>query len=213
MNLSQFKIGHRVGAGFGALLALTCGVAALGWLELGHASDNVATYRSLARNNNSMSELQVGLLQARVSVKDFLLHPTPERQARVEAELAGARGALGNLIGNIRSPERRRQMAEGQEALERYGQAFTEVASLLAARERVTRQKLDTIGPEAERLLSAVLDRAGNASPPPCMPPRRRAGSCCWAACRRSVTNSWPMRRPPPRCATPWAGPARRWRR
>jgi methyl-accepting chemotaxis protein len=162
MNLSQFKIGQRVGAGFGALLALTCGVAALGWLELGHASDNVATYRSLARNNNSMSELQVGLLQARVSVKDFLLHPTPERQARVEAELAGARGALGNLIGNIRSPERRRQMAEGQEALERYGQAFTEVTSLLAARERVTRQKLDTIGPEAERLLSAVLDGAGN---------------------------------------------------
>ncbi|MBC9178977.1 methyl-accepting chemotaxis protein [Pseudoroseomonas ludipueritiae] len=161
MNLSQFKIGHRVGAGFGALLALTCGVAALGWLQLGYASDDIATYRSLARNNNSMSELQVGLLQARVSVKDFLLHPAPERQARVEAELAGARGALGGLISSIRSPERRRQLTEGQEALEHYSQAFTEIASLLARRERVTREKLDAIGPEAERLLGTVVERGG----------------------------------------------------
>jgi methyl-accepting chemotaxis protein len=125
MNLSQFKIGQRVGAGFGALLALTCAVAALGWLQLGYASGDIATYRSLARNNNTMSDLQVGLLQARVAVKDFLLQQTPERQARVEAELASARNALGGLIGNIRSPERRRQLTEGQETLERYSQAFT----------------------------------------------------------------------------------------
>src|SRR4051812_15573917 len=126
MNLSQLKIGQRVGAGFGALLALTCGVASLGWLQLGHASDNITTYRSLARNSNSMSDLQVGMLQARVSVKDFLLHATPERQARVETDLAGARSAIGGLIGNIRSPERRRQLTEGQQTLERYSQAFSE---------------------------------------------------------------------------------------
>ena len=162
MNLSQFRIGQRVGAGFGGLLALTCGVAALGWLQLGHASDDIATYRSLARNNNSMSELQVGLLQARVAVKDFLLQPAQERQARVEAELAGARGALGGVVEKVHTPERRRQLAEGQEALERYGQAFAEIAGLLTRREHVTREKLDTAGPEAERLLSTMLHHAGS---------------------------------------------------
>ena len=138
MNLSQFKIGQRVGAGFGALLALTCAVAALGWLQLGHASADIATYRSMARSNNAMSDLQVGLLQARVTVKDFLLQQTPERQARVEAELASARSTLEGLAGNIRSPERRRHLAEEQAALERYSQSFAEVAGLLARRERVT---------------------------------------------------------------------------
>jgi methyl-accepting chemotaxis protein len=162
MDLSQCKIGHRVAAGFALLLALTCVVAGLGYLKLGDASEGIAGYRSLARTSNAMSDLQVALLQARVAVKDFLIQNTPEQQARVESRLAEARAAAGGMAADATEPERQRLLAEAREGLERYAQSFAEIAGLQAARDRVTREKLDTIGLEADRLLDEWVRRTAD---------------------------------------------------
>jgi methyl-accepting chemotaxis protein len=164
MNLSHIKIGPRVAAGFASLLALTCVVAGLGYMKLGDAGEGLASYRGLARNSNAISDLQVTLLQARVAVKDFLIQDTREQQARVDSRLAEARAAAGTMAANVTDRERQRLLAEAREVLERYAQSFAEIAGLQAERGRVTREKLDVIGPEADRLLgewvSSTADRA-----------------------------------------------------
>jgi methyl-accepting chemotaxis protein len=156
MSLTNLKIGHRIGLGFGALVLVTGAVAAFGYMQLGNSSDGLGRYRVLARNSNGFSGLQIGMLETRIAVKDFLLSRTEERRARVEAELAEAHKSLLELAPNVRDPERQRLIVEGREALEAYGQAFAAVAKLEASRDKVTQGTLDAAGPEIERLLAGI---------------------------------------------------------
>ena len=134
--MTKLKISHRIGAGFAALLLMTCLVAGLGYLKLGNANDAVGEYRQLARNSNGFAGLQGQMLEARIAVKDFLLSRTAERRSRVEAEIAEARKALQDLAPNVRHPERQSMLAEARDALASYEQTFAEIASLEPARDR-----------------------------------------------------------------------------
>jgi methyl-accepting chemotaxis protein len=163
-RVSKLKISHRIGAGFTALLLVTCLVAAVGYVKLGSSNDAVRQYRQLARNSNGFADLQGQMLEARIAVKDFLLLGSTERRTRVDAEIAQARQVLQDLAPNVRHPERQRMVAEAREALASYEQAFSEVARLEADRGRVTREKMDVAGPDIERLLTEIVTGSTNDS-------------------------------------------------
>jgi methyl-accepting chemotaxis protein len=120
--MATLKISHRIGAGFAALLLVTCLVASIGYLKLGNSNDAVGAYRQLARNSNGFAELQAELLEARIAVKDFLLSRTAQRRSRVETEIAEARKTLQDLTPNVRNPERQRMLGEARDALVSYEQ-------------------------------------------------------------------------------------------
>ncbi|WP_419899172.1 HAMP domain-containing methyl-accepting chemotaxis protein [Roseomonas sp. USHLN139] len=158
--MAKIKISHRIGAGFAVLLLMMGGVALSGYVQLGNSNDAVADYRRLARNSNGFAELQGKMLQARIAVKDFLLEASAAGRARVATRIAEAQKLLEELAPNVRHPERQRLLAEAQSVLGTYAQAFNEVATLEAARDTITRDKLDVIGAELDRRIEGIVQAA-----------------------------------------------------
>jgi methyl-accepting chemotaxis protein len=159
--MTRINISHRIGAGFAALLLVTCMLAAFAYFQLGNGNEALGRYRQLARNSNSFADLQGQVLEARIAVKDFLLAGTAERRARVGSEVAEARKVLQDLVPDVQSAERQRMLAEARDMLVSYEQAFGEVADLVASRDRITRERMDAAGPEIERLLTEIATGSG----------------------------------------------------
>ena len=147
---NRLKISTKVYGGFGVILVLL--VIASIWSEFSVSSvgDDFVRYRHIALQSNQAGRVQANLLEARVSVKQFLLTGESAAAKNVDDRLASAITLNDELVALLDTDEMIEVAKVAGESLKAYRAAFAKVATMSAgdpARDQIVTDTLDTIGP------------------------------------------------------------------
>lgn len=136
--------------GFGIVLLLLVVVSVIGVLSTSGVVDNFLHYRQTALQSNQAGRVQANLLEARVSLKDYVITGNDSSAAKVRERLSSTMTLIDELDGMLDRAERNKVVADAIGLLTAYSEAFDEVASLPAGdprREDLIANTLDRIGP------------------------------------------------------------------
>jgi len=147
---NRLKISTKVYGGFGVVLVLL--VLASLWSEFSISSvgDDFVRYRHIALQSNQAGRVQANLLEARVSVKHYLLTGDSAAADNVDERLATAIKLNDELVALLDEPEMIKTAQSAGANLIIYRDTFDKVASLPVgdpAREQLVADTLDEVGP------------------------------------------------------------------
>ncbi|MBP3127496.1 methyl-accepting chemotaxis protein [Thalassospira sp. ER-Se-21-Dark] len=148
--LNRLKISTKVYGGFGVVLVLL--VLASLWSEFSISSvgDDFVRYRHIALQSNQAGRVQANLLEARVSVKHYLLTGDSAAADSVDERLATAIKLNDELVALLDEPQMIETAQSAGANLIIYRDTFDKVASLPVgdpAREQLVADTLDEVGP------------------------------------------------------------------
>ena len=147
---NRLKISTKVYGGFGVVLVLL--VLASLWSEFSISSvgDDFVRYRHIALQSNQAGRVQANLLEARVSVKHYLLTGDSAAADNVDERLATAIKLNDELVALLDEPEMIKTAQSAGANLIIYRDTFDKVASLPVgdpARDQLVADTLDEVGP------------------------------------------------------------------
>ncbi|GAA0632378.1 MULTISPECIES: methyl-accepting chemotaxis protein [Thalassospira] len=147
---NRLKISTKVYGGFGVVLVLL--VLASLWSEFSISSvgDDFVRYRHIALQSNQAGRVQANLLEARVSVKHYLLTGDSAAADNVDERLATAIKLNDELVALLDEPQMIETAQSAGANLIVYRDTFDKVASLPVgdpARDQLVAETLDKVGP------------------------------------------------------------------
>ncbi|WP_336232985.1 methyl-accepting chemotaxis protein [Thalassospira sp. CH_XMU1458] len=147
---NRLKISTKVYGGFGVVLVLL--VLASLWSEFSISSvgDDFVRYRHIALQSNQAGRVQANLLEARVSVKHYLLTGDSAAADNVDERLATAIKLNDELVALLDEPQMIETAQSAGANLIIYRDTFDKVASLPVgdpARDQLVADTLDEVGP------------------------------------------------------------------
>jgi len=155
--LTNARISIKVFVGFGVILLLLLSIASFGVYSLIQADTIFKQYRALARQTNAEGRIQANMLMTRIYAKNFVIDASEEN----------IQGVRGRAELTIRMIEEARQLAKNPQILDALDSLQEELSTYIADFEVVTRKqeernvlvkkKLNVIGPETERNLTAIM--------------------------------------------------------
>lgn len=158
--MSLFKdsrISVRIFVGFGVILSLLLLLASFGIYSLIQADAVFKQYRALARQTNADGRIQANMLMTRIFAKNFVIRASEEN----------IQGVRERAEKTIRMIEAARRLTQDSKSLDELATLDKELRAYLAEFEAVTRKqaernelvlkKLNVIGPETERNLTAIM--------------------------------------------------------
>ncbi|RCK45383.1 methyl-accepting chemotaxis protein [Thalassospira profundimaris] len=146
---NNLKISTKVFGGFGMVLLLLAGIALLGVLSIASVSDDFVRYRQVALQSNQAGRVQANLLEARVSVKDYLLTGSAASANKVKERLASTLALNEELFAHLSEPERKAVVEDAEKNLKIYAETFDRILSMPAD------------DPNRIDLVNGTLDRVG----------------------------------------------------
>ncbi len=160
--LTNVRISTRIFVGFSIILLLLLMMATFGMYHLFKANVVFQQYRDLARQTNADGRIQANMLMTRIYAKSFVLEPDEEH-------VRGVRERATKTIAMIEEARRLTSNAKYlgtidllHEQLETYVAAFDVVVEKQAQRNQVVHDKLNVLGPQAERDLTAIMSSAND---------------------------------------------------
>ena len=158
MSLSDIRIAHKIGAGFGSVLLLLVGIGIVGFLALSDADENFQTYRGIARETNGIGRVQANTLKIRLDAKDFLL--TGAEHDRKDVIEAGhlADEIVKGLLKELHDPAQLERVKKIDADIDRYIETFAKVADLRKSEDDIVDNQLNKAGPELEHALTALME-------------------------------------------------------
>jgi methyl-accepting chemotaxis protein len=157
---NNLKIGGKISLGFVSLLALLAGVAFIGYLSLGQASDGFTRYREMARDTNLVGRLQANMLMVRMNVKDFIITGSDKDQQEYNNYKQKMLGFLQESKEEIKDPQRAQKVRDIDSAFGEYDAAFSQVLNFKDQRNQVVYEVLDVRGPFMEKTLTSIMESA-----------------------------------------------------
>lgn len=147
---NRLKISTKVYGGFGVVLVLL--VLASLWSEFSISSvgDDFVRYRHIALQSNQAGRVQANLLEARVSVKHYLLTGDSAAADNVDERLAAAIKLNDELVALLDEPQMIETAQSAGANLIIYRDTFDTVVSLPVgdpARDQLVAETLDEVGP------------------------------------------------------------------
>ena len=151
---------NRISIGFAITLAFLLTIASISLWSLVDASSNFSLYRSLARQTNAQGRVQANMLMTRIFAKNFVISASGENIAGVEQR---ARQTLA-MIAEARGLTTDRGYMIIVDALDRelqdYVAQFENITGLQAQRDTLVKERLNVLGPQMERDLTAIMESA-----------------------------------------------------
>ena len=158
--LKRFRVTAKIFTGFGIVLTLLLIISATGVVNLRLGDHNFTRYRAIAMQTNQAGRVQANLLETRLAVKDFMLTGT---EATIDAVKRRAAATLEHqkAFKQLVDEQKKEDILNttGDE-LNAYVGSFDEVTRLQADRNDLVINRLDKIGPQMERNISAVMQNA-----------------------------------------------------
>lgn len=156
---SNIKVGTKVAIGSGVILAFLLFVAVVAYVDLVGANTNFKSYRSLAIQTNQLGRIQANLLTARLYSKDFILKNTDEAANKVSERITATEGHIEDGYALFDRQVALDAMSKAKTDIETYGASFNAVTELVTQRNAIV-DKLNTIGPQAEKNLTEIMQSA-----------------------------------------------------
>lgn len=156
---SNMKVGTKVAFGSGIILTCLLIVATVAHLGLFNANQNFKNYRGLALQTNQLGRIQANLLSARLYSKDFIITNTDEAAKKVSDRISATAAYINDGYALFDRQEALDTMTNAKRDIATYGSSFGLVAGLVRQRNAVV-DKLNTIGPQAEKNLTEIIQSA-----------------------------------------------------
>tara|TARA_R110000868_G_scaffold266274_1_gene525157 strand:+ start:29553 stop:31235 length:1683 start_codon:yes stop_codon:yes gene_type:complete len=147
---NHLKISTKVFGGFGVVLVLLAVMSLFAVLSISSVGDDFIRYRQIALQSNQAGRVQANLLEARVSVKGYLLTGSETSAENVKNRLSSSITLNEQLINLLDNPEYHKMAQVADEHLKSYRDAFDRIILMPAndpARDTLVTGTLDRIGP------------------------------------------------------------------
>ncbi|MCG8593044.1 MAG: MCP four helix bundle domain-containing protein, partial [Kiloniellales bacterium] len=159
LSFDDLKLGKKIGAGMGIILAFLVVVGVVAVLGLSGGNSNFTEYRSIARQTNQMGRLQANLLEARLGVKDFILKGSDEARQKVQQRMTTLRTLMGETKELVTDPALLAEMDTISQEVDAYTAAFDQVVQFRVERTALV-DRLNELGPKGERALTEIMKSA-----------------------------------------------------
>ena len=153
-------VGKKINWGFGVVMMLLVVVGTVSFYSLRRASNGFAEYRGLARDTNLAGRLQANMLMVRMNVKDYIKTSSDEDRRQYAAYLEKMHEFLQEAGTEIEKPERAMLVKQIGQEIADYESGFDRVVQLMARRQELVLDHLNTKGPAIERALTEVMNTA-----------------------------------------------------
>lgn len=155
----NLKVGTQITVGFVAILIIMAIVATASYVGLNTASSGFSEYRGLARDTNLAGRLQANMLMVRMNVKDFLITNSDKDLQQYNDYLQKMNTFLEEAQGEIKKPERAKNIAFTNEKVVTYEKAFKEVVTSIYGRNEHIKE-LGALGLEMRKELTEIMRSA-----------------------------------------------------
>ncbi|MBF0335693.1 MAG: hypothetical protein HQL40_18970, partial [Alphaproteobacteria bacterium] len=133
MSLLSLRIGARIYAGFGVVLAILTFMAWNGYRQLGTVDGLFASYSAIGENGRRVLGIERDVAGMRRNVLLFADSGDEKTLATVKEMRAGLNTELLAAIAATENPERRQMLERAQALLRAYGEGFDKLAALRIA--------------------------------------------------------------------------------
>lgn len=156
----NFRLGTKIGVGFGVVLILLGLVLGEGIMALQRTEKGIEEYRSLARDTNLSGQLQANMLMVRMNVKDFLITKSDRDLQQYEAYISKMKTFLAESKQEIQQPDRASLIAEIDREIADYQNAFDQVVQLNNERNKVDETHLVPNGDKMRTTIDGIIESA-----------------------------------------------------
>ncbi len=165
-KFDNYRIGKKVGIGFGVVLVFLVAVSSVAFFGLYGALGNFTEYRATARQTNELGRVQANLLLVRLGAKEYILSGSDVAKNMVHERLAATQNLVKSSNELFQQAAQYYDVGEDVRALEN---ASSELASYLAGFEQIVGfrsqrnnlvDQMNTLGPAAERNLTQIMESA-----------------------------------------------------
>ena len=159
INMSLAK---RLSIGFAVVISLIMVLGGVAYLASQNSTQGFVGYREMARDTNLAGRVQSNMLMVRMSVKNYIISHLERDKQDFEKYWAETQKFMATAQVEINKPSRAALIDEIDDSLTIYRDNFEVVVSLINQRNHLVKEKLDALGPEIEKSLTAILVSARN---------------------------------------------------
>lgn len=157
--LSNMKVGTKILAANGLLMLFLLVTGGIGWWSVNGVGNDFLNYRQLARQSYMAGHVQANLLEARLSVKEFIVSDSPNSVSNVEERLNQTLSLIDQSSSLFETETNRQELALARDDLRLYGEQFRKVVDLQWRRDAEVRT-MDEIGPKLIQALTTITQGA-----------------------------------------------------
>ncbi len=165
-RFDSYKVGKKVGVGFGVVLLFLVAVSSIAFFGLYGALGNFTEYRATARQTNELGRVQANLLLVRLGAKEYILSGSDAAENMVHERLAATQDLIKSSNELFQQAAQYYDVGEDVSSLD---DASLKLASYLAGFEQIVAfrsrrnnlvDEMNTLGPAAERNLTRIMESA-----------------------------------------------------
>jgi len=154
------KIGPRIAVGFFGVLILLTLVGGISLYNFSGIRDDVSAYHEASDDAVMATSLQMAMMNARLSMKEFLLTGSADAEKDAAGQLRTMLTLVEQAGSRAQTAERQKHRADAVAAIEAYGKALGAVVQAHRALAEVRARKLDITGPALEAALNSAVAMA-----------------------------------------------------
>jgi methyl-accepting chemotaxis protein len=151
--LNNIRIGKKIYAGFGLVLAVLAAIAALSVYSNLSNKSSFVEYRSIARMTNEAGRIQANMLEARLAFLKFRSDQSDDNINAVHQRLNATLAAVDNLKSIADSEADKATAAAFTDLIKAYGDGFEKVVISQQTRNEIVHGQLDVVGPQLQSAL------------------------------------------------------------
>ncbi len=154
---ARLRIGTRITIGFGALLALLAGFAALILYNLTDIQSGLTEYVRISDNALTVQRIDRNIVGLRRNVLVYLKDGKKEALDRAHEILAQLQKDIADRVATTKSAERKAMFTEMSSIVDAYSANFDRAIALKQARDKLQNEDLAALGMDATKNTSEVL--------------------------------------------------------
>jgi len=155
--LKSFKLGTKIGLGFGFVLLLLVLAAVSGYVGLTTVGHGLKSYQGLTRDISLAGHLNASMLSVRMTVKEYLISPNSNTLQSVNANIQKTRAILDQAKQAMDSDERTQLLRNNFLSLAQYEASFAKVTQLNSNMRTLKETQLLPNGKKMSEAMSALM--------------------------------------------------------
>jgi methyl-accepting chemotaxis protein len=158
------KLGVKLGLGFVVMLSISLMLVANDQRSMSHSEESFDEFGRIATSSFFVADVESGLLNAAVSMRDYLLSPTSENLEKLNNNRQTFQDALKTARSAVTHPERARILTEMSDTRDKYDNSLVKAAASTNAQMRMVNEEMAPLGVAIRQALSdtnVLAEKAG----------------------------------------------------
>ena len=158
--LTRLKIGHKIYAGFLALMVLMVGMGVSSISELRKVTTEFSHFSEMTSEAQHALSIQSAVLDTRLAASTYAKTADPASKENVDKNAAKLKQLISTGMETTSSDERRAHLARMQDQLQDYTKGFARIAALMEQQDSLIAETLDPTSLAINKSLTHIMNGA-----------------------------------------------------